>query len=253
MNAELEQYDNMIAAERQRFTARMVPFYNEKRSSVLDLFLIHFCSLGVGMTEPVPDWIRRAGENTCKSGYEELGSALIRHAEHEAGHHELMVDDTRSLVARWNASHATKLDPEAFLSQPLPRGVIRYRELHEECIRGEAPYCQIAIEYEIERISVTYGALFFGYLVQLIGPDVLGCLSFIREHIALDVGHTHYNARALEQFLKTAPGALEPLVAAGAGALDAYASYIEDCLQLATVMDEQHRVSELANVTQSLT
>jgi hypothetical protein len=250
MNTELEQYESMIAAERQRFAGRMIPFYNEKRSSVLDLFLIHFCSLGVGMTELVPDWIRRAGESTCKSGYEELGSALIRHAEHEAGHHELMIDDTRSLVARWNASRDMKLDPETFLSQPWSRGVVRYREFHEECIRSESPYGQIAIEYEIERISVTYGPLFFGHLVQLIGPDVLGCLSFIREHIALDVGHTHYNARVMEQFLKIAPGALEVLVAAGAGALDAYASYIEDCVQLAQAMDEQHRMNQPANIAQ---
>ncbi|HEX8107290.1 MAG TPA: hypothetical protein VF516_06145 [Kofleriaceae bacterium] len=253
MNAELEQYEIMIAAERQRFADRMTPFHNETRPTVADLFLIHFCSRGVGMTEPVEDWIRRAGENTCKIGYEELGSGLIRHAEHEAGHHELMIADTRSLVTRWNASHDTKLDPEAFLSQPLSRNVVRYRELHEEYIRGESPYCQIAIEYEIERISVTYGALFFARIIQLVGSDVLGCLSFIHEHVALDVGHTNYNMRLMERFLEKVPAALEPLVAAGARALDIYASHLEDCMQFAELMDGQHRMSEVANVAQSLT
>jgi len=253
MNAELQQYENMIATERQRFADRMTPFHNEMRPTVADLFLIHFSSRGVGMTEPVEDWIRRAGENTCKLGYEELGSGLIRHAEHEAGHHELMINDTRSLVIRWKASHDTKLDSEAFLSQPLTHNVLRYRELHEEYIRGASPYCQIAIEYEIERISVAYGALFFAGIVQLVGSDVLSCLSFIREHISLDVGHTNYNMRLMGQFLEKAPAALEPLVAAGARALDIYASHLEDCMQSAKLMDEQHRMSELANVAQSLT
>jgi hypothetical protein len=62
-----------------------------------------------------------------------------------------------------------------------------------------------------------------------VGPDVLKCLSFITEHVAVDVGHTNYNARALEKFLSRAPRALDSLVTAGAGALDAHAGYLEDC------------------------
>src|SRR5687768_2236278 len=96
--AFLKRYEVKIAPARQRFLSRLAPFFGEVDSRVLGLFLIHFCAQGVGMTDAVPDWIRRSGENTRKKGFEALGKALIAHAAHEAGHHELMIDDTRSLV-----------------------------------------------------------------------------------------------------------------------------------------------------------
>jgi hypothetical protein len=231
--AHLGGYETGIAAAREQFQERLLPMFDEKDPRILGLFLIHFCAQGVGMTEPVPDWIRRAGENTRKRGFVELGKALEDHAAHEAGHHELMLDDTKSLVEWWNASYAPPLRAEEILALPWSKGVQAYRQLHEDYISGETPYCQIAIEYEIEKISVDYGPKVFGHVIQVVGPDVLACLSFITEHVALDVGHTHYNARALEQFLSRAPQALDPLVEAGADALDAYAGYLEDCMAMA--------------------
>jgi hypothetical protein len=184
------------------------------------------------MTEPVPDWIRRAGENTRKRGFDELGKALEDHAEHEDGHHELMREDAKSLVGWWNDSHGATLHADEFLSLPWSGGVQAYRQLHEDYIAGETPYCQIAIEYEIEKVSVEYGPKVFGHVIEVVGPAVLKCLSFITEHVAIDVGHTHYNARALEKFLSRVPRALDSLVAAGAGALNAYARYLEDCMTM---------------------
>jgi hypothetical protein len=40
----------------------------------------------------------------------------------------------------------------------------------------------------------------------------------------------------MESFLEKASSALQSLVTAGSGALDAYASYIEDCLRLSREM-----------------
>ena len=238
--AHLDAYEARIAAARDQFLGRLLPLSDEKDPRVLGLFLVHFCSQGVGMTEPVPDWIRRAGENTRKRGFEELGKTLEDHAAHEDGHHELMREDTKSLVGWWNDSYGPTLRADAFLSLPWSGGVQAYRQLHEDYIGGETPYCQIAIEYEIEKVSVEYGSKVFGHVIQVVGPDVLKCLSFITEHVAVDVGHTNYNARALEKFLSRAPQALDSLVTAGAGALDAYARYLEDCMAMTKKYLDNH-------------
>src|SRR5215472_16224338 len=47
---------------------------------LLELFLIYCASLGVAMTEPVEDWIRKAGEGCEQFGLRELGRALRRHS-----------------------------------------------------------------------------------------------------------------------------------------------------------------------------
>jgi hypothetical protein len=116
--------------------------------ALLELFLAHFCAMGVHMTEPVEGWIRRSGERCEEMGPEELGRALKGHANGEAGHQLLMVADAKSLTTRWNTHGTLHLDPDALLQQPPSLGVWRYREIHEHNIAGNTPFAQIAIEYE---------------------------------------------------------------------------------------------------------
>jgi hypothetical protein len=196
----------------------------------LELFLIHFCSLGVGMTEPVDGWIRRAGERCRAIGLEALGVSLGKHAQHEAGHHLMMIEDTRKLVARWNDRHAEKLDAEALLARPLPAGVISYRELHEAVISGARPYGQLAIEYEIERLSVAHGGDLLRRCAARLGKEILAGLSFLEEHVAVDVGHTKFNAAELGRLLGEHPDFLDGLVESGSSALSCYAAFLDDCL-----------------------
>ena len=47
--------------------------------------------------------------------------------------------------------------------------------------------------------------------------------------MALDVGHTKFNARELGKLLQAHPGFLEALAAAGSAALQAYAQFLADC------------------------
>ena len=229
----VDLYERKVDRAREAFRARLAPMFGESDARVLGLFLINFCAQGVGMTEPVPGWIRRAGERTQKQGFEDLGSSLIKHAVHESGHHEMMIADTRSLVQWWNAHRSPIVDADRFLKQPLSPGVMRYRDLHEHYIESETPYCQIAIEYEIEKVSVDFGPKLIAFLAQRLGPEILQSLSFVTEHVAVDVGHTQYNKRALGSFLASAPQALDHLVQAGSQALDCYGSYVEDAMALA--------------------
>jgi hypothetical protein len=58
-------------------------------------------------------------------------------------------------------------------------------------------------------------------------------MSFVTEHIDLDIGHTHFNAQQLSKLIDLLPEGLPSLVAAGEAALDAYAQFLTDCVELA--------------------
>jgi hypothetical protein len=117
----------------------------------LDLFLIYFSILGIGMTEPVEGWVHRAGERSEEVGLPELGRLLRIHAGTEANRHLMFIQDTRALAERWRLRGLPPLNWEDLRAQPLSPGVRRYRKLHEKVIAGSSPFCELAIEYEIER------------------------------------------------------------------------------------------------------
>jgi hypothetical protein len=234
--AALSDYDQKLDPVRQRFareSALASVMTDDVDPALLEAFLIHFCALGVGMTEPVEGWIRRAGERSEALGAVELGRALQKHARHEAGHHEMMISDTRKLVDKWNQRRKPPLDADALLATSAPPGVRSYQKLHEDVIAGPTPYAQVAIEYEIEALSERHGAPLLGHCAKILGADTVHGLSFLEEHVAVDVGHTKFNASQLNGFLKERPDGLAPLVTAGTAALDTYAAFLGDCLRLA--------------------
>ncbi|PCC69515.1 hypothetical protein SAMN02745121_06322 [Nannocystis exedens] len=239
MSGSLELYEECVQPARARFArgewvTRVIG--GELSPDQLELFLLCFCALGVQMTAPVEGWIRRAGERCLAAGLHDLGTALVAHARHEAGHDAMMVDDTRSLAARRSQAGRPVPAVETLLAHPPTPGVRRYVQVHEDVIAGPAPYAQIAIEYEIERLSVTYGPGFIARCVADLGDEVKRCLSFVQDHVELDVGHTKFNARKLDQFLRQRPGALDDLVATGSEALAAYDQFLADALALALGM-----------------
>jgi MinD-like ATPase involved in chromosome partitioning or flagellar assembly len=133
-----------------------------------------------------------------------------------------MMDNLRKLCARWNARGRPRLDPDELLALPRTEAIERYRSLHENVIAGPAPYAQIAIEYEIEMLSIIYGPTLLDMCKNLLGEDVLADLSFLVDHVTLDAGHTAFNRRQIQAFLEDQPEAVAVLVDAGSAALDAY-------------------------------
>jgi hypothetical protein len=229
-------YDQLLGPARHRFESHRsiaALLRDPLEPLTLERFLIYFSALGVGMTEPVEDWIRRASERCGELGLTELAAALKAHAKHEADHHLLMQADTRLLVERWNEKREPRLDAAVLLALAPTPGVIGYRELHEEVISGPAPYGQLAIEYEIEMLSVSYGPALIRRCTDIVGAEILHGLSFLEDHIALDAGHTHFNRLQLSRLLEQRPDFLSGLVAAGSAALDAYVVFLDDCFQLA--------------------
>ena len=141
----------------------------------------------------------------------------------------MMIADARALAARWNMHRQPPIAVESLLKAAPGSGVSHYRRVHEDTIAGNSPYAQIAIEYEIERLPLSYGKRLVGRCVALLGPDILSCLSFVTTHMTLDVGHTHANARAMARLLECCPSSLPALVSAGGAILDAYARFLDDC------------------------
>ncbi len=229
-------YESEVSPVRDAFTkcpALLELFNSDADPILLELFLIHFNALGVSMTEPVDRWITQAGERCKQLGFVEVGNALCLHATHEAGHHEMMITDTKTLVKNWNERHAFQLDATEMLAQPLPNGVQKYVKLHEDVIASDTPFCQLAIELEIERLSVDVGPILIKQCLEILGSDVVKGLSFLEEHIAIDVSHTHFNQKQMNKFLEQHPDMVMPLADTAKKALEAYQLFLNDCVQLA--------------------
>lgn len=228
----VKDYEERVQRARSLFKdSKIVKTLRATDDEVLELFLINFCAFGVGMTEPVEGWVRRAGERCEAIGLTDLGRALKMHAKHEADHHLMMIKDTKSLAAFWNERRkGERLNAEELLARPIPAGVAQYQKLHEDIIGSTTPYKQIAVEYEIELLSVNYGPELMGHCGQRLGREVIARLSFVQDHVAVDVGHTTFNRRELGKFLAAHPDYLDALVDGGTQAIGAYQKYLEDCL-----------------------
>jgi len=231
----LEEYNRLLNAARERFDVS--PGLNAIRSNkdprFLEAFLLHFCAIGAQMTEPVEGWIRGAASRCAELGFSNLAEALVRHAKAEAGHHLMMIADLRSLADHWNSRHTPRVNADELLLTPPSFGASRYCRVHEDNIAGATPYAQIAIEFEIEQLPLRYGGLFVARCLEIFGPEILSSLSFVTEHIDLDIGHTRFNAQELSKLINLIPEELPSLVAAGSAALDAYAQFLTDCVELA--------------------
>lgn len=239
----IDRYEQGIAAARRRFhDDPAVRLIQDPRigASHLEAFFIHYCALGVAMTEPVEDWIRRAGEACVRAGFDKLGRALQGHARAEAGHHLLMIADLDRLCDRRATAGRVAPKPGDMLALQWPQSTQRYRQIHEDIIAGPHPYAQIAIENEIEMLSVDVGPRLLGNARSLLGDDIINDLSFLTDHVTLDIGHTKFNRRQMAAFLDMqaeqgrVDSVLNALVVAGSEVLDAYRAFVFDCVSMSS-------------------
>jgi hypothetical protein len=231
----LAQYDDAVGAARDLFrlnTGVVGITSHDTTERAMAAFLVHYSALSVPITEPVEGWLRRAGERCIALGWPALGRALTAHAVAEAGHHLYHVADCRSLIALWNRRWRPALHVDDIARLTMTPGGARYCALHEANIASDRPFCQLAIEYEIERLPVELGPRFIENCVRLFGDEILQSLTFVTSHVEFDVGHTKFNAHFLGNLIAENPARLESLVTAGAGALDAFGQHLDDCWQL---------------------
>jgi hypothetical protein len=243
----LQRYEADAQAARSRYaqeSGAAVLFNPNVDPRLLELFLVHFSSRSVAITAPVEGWLMRSSQ-ACERVAERDGSAAVAglarflrlHSSSEAGHDQMHVADTHALVKRWNARQSTPmLDAAELLSRPPTHGGAMYCRLHEDTLASERPWCQIAIEYEIERLAAEFGPPLIGQIIKTLGKETLACCSFLVNHITLDSfegGHSEQNQHHIKKLLAAHPEFLDPLVQAGSRALEAFATHFRNCLDLA--------------------
>ncbi|MEQ8276773.1 MAG: hypothetical protein RMA76_26735 [Deltaproteobacteria bacterium] len=206
-------------------------------------WLIEFSSYGVQNTKPVVRWMTQAGEHMMAQGFEEIGAAFKAHGKHEGGHDELMVADTHRLVARWNAKHGDSLDAEALINRPPTPSVQLYVDLHEDLAAGDRPWRNLAIAREIEGVATTIGPMVLDQCRRVLGEEGMKEVSFIVDHVELDVGHTASDDKMIDRLLTKRPELLDEMAERGEVTLDAYIGFLEECFIEADAWVERQRAA----------
>jgi len=225
----LDAYEAALTIVRTRSLQGRVGRLLAFNDLTLRYFILHYCGVGVHLTEPVESWIIRAGKACIEKGYADLGENLIKHAAHEADHHLMYIADVASLIKLWQLPHT----PASFYEGEIPPAAKHYRDLHEEVIASAKPFGQIAIEYEIEQLSVDVGPPMIKSVHDRFGVEVVKSLSFVTSHISFDKGHTKLNRKELNKLLNKYPDSLDHLIKTGTAALDGWWGAFDACLDMA--------------------
>ncbi len=233
-------YNKSMHASRVNFMKShgIQTFTGELDTLKLNSFLIVWTYWSIKMTEQVEGWIRRAGESCVKSNLVEVGSQLKRHSAQEANHDQMLVADLDYLLIEWNKKYSDQLTTSILETMGMPNASNKYISLHEMVINGSAPYSQVAIEFEIERISVMYGPKMLENVLYVLGSEYAKGLSFLTDHVLLDQGHTKFNADLLERCFKSNANVFE-LISTGEAALNIYAEFLNQCSNIADKISER--------------
>ena len=160
----------------------------------------------------------------------------------------MFLKDLDYLLASWHTHGYEPLTADAVLAMPSSTAMQRYIDLHETAITSDEPFVQIAIEYEIESMATSLGPRMVRQCLNVLGPESVQGLSFVEEHVKLDIGHTVFTQRQLSDFLEAHPRAVVPLARAGSTALNAYVDFLGDCLDVASI---NNRLQATANSLRS--
>jgi len=234
----LYAYNRSLHPHRVRFNqSNGIEFFgSEQDSRCLHSFLMFWTGYSISMTRHVESWIRGAGESCARQGMEKVGQHLQRHAHHEKDHDQMLVADLKVLVQLWNDKYGDRVSAAELETMKVPTSTHDYAVMHEEVIKGRHPYCQIAIEFEIERLSITVGPQWVENVVYTLGQEYAEGLTFLTHHVVLDQGHTQFNSKLIENCLKEDSARLEPLVQTGQLALEIYGRFLKDCVEASKVL-----------------
>lgn len=237
-HAGLKKYDSLMRAKREELYQRVHHLYAQVDSEQLtELFLIYFSAIGAKMVEPAPVWLNQWGRGFKKIGFEKLGSDLIAHAHDEEGHHIWHQNDVRFLVSHFNQKYGAGLDVPSILQEGAVACVQHYTDAFDYARKPGNEHSAIGMLYETELMTFTLGPQFIGFCVQELGFGILKGLSFLRGHMASDIGHVKENIEQLKELLNGLPreDAMEQMIEMGQKTVDVYIEYFETAMQLAKV------------------
>ena len=128
----------------------------------------------------------------------------------------------------WNEIYGGSMSTHEIMSLKTPESSQSYVKLHEQIIKGTSPFAQVAIEFEIERLSINLAPQWLENIIFRLGSQFRDGLTFLEEHILIDQGHTKFNTNLLEKCLEETND-ISSLISAGTEALICYQDFLNDC------------------------
>ena len=229
-----EQYEQRVQEARQKFNDSLaIQALTSSAGSDphLIMFLINFCSNGIGMTKPVQSWVSRVGDRCIELGLQEEGQQFKMHAIEKSYRHVALQADLKMLVAYWNAGgYQPHLSVEKLLARPLSPGVIAYQKMHEDIIASSNPFSQFVVEYEVDRLSIEYGAWMMRRCMERFGKVFLSRISYFQSNVSIQIGKLQFNWLGLGRVLAAHPDYMDAFVDIGKRTLAVYQCFLADCV-----------------------
>ena len=232
MNTDFLTYQKSLHPVRNKmiFSDTIKQFVSEEDPKSFLSHLIMWTGLGVKNTDQVATWIRKSAEQCKKLGFQKVGDTLARHADHEADHHLMLIEDVKFLTDHFNNQYDTQIDPDEIINKPPISATEEYISIHEEAFSGESPYTQIAIEFEMEQLSVSVGPRLMENVKWVLGEEIVKKgMTFIDHHAELDIGHTVFNAKLMTMCFENHRDTLNPMIETGKRTLQIYERFISQC------------------------
>lgn len=200
---------------------------------LLESFLIEWMARSPYMTDPIPGWVRKAGELALVLGQKRIGAALVEYTRREEENESPDGKNFRSVVRAFNERNGAQLDAVTLLSERPTVTMRAYRILHEEVLAADLSIGEVAMVYELERASSVFTLALLVAVQRVLGPEAALRLSAMRRRAPYAVERTAFLGRALAEILDQAPHAAEQLGELGAGALDIQRHFLRECVEAA--------------------
>ncbi|GAA2884489.1 hypothetical protein GCM10010517_47870 [Streptosporangium fragile] len=236
----MAQYETALEADRRRLiddpavAQVLLPTCDERPFA---RWMLRHNAYSTHMTHEAERWVSGAGERYGTPApdepdkADEPGRALRAPSRKKPGY-DRMIANARAVAAWWSERFGETLDIDALLTTAPPASVEFYARLRENVISGPAPSAQLAIWYEIERLSVTVGPALLANCRRVFGTNA-ACYDFLAERVRLGADCTALKRRQLDAALTRSPSALDTMIKTGKTALAAYASLMTECWELA--------------------
>ncbi|MBB2913310.1 hypothetical protein FHS43_004608 [Streptosporangium becharense] len=240
----MTQYEMALESDRRRLiddpaVAQVLSPSCDERSFVR--WMLRHSAYGAHMTHDAERWISAPAAQHGLPGANEQhglpdtdGSREPARTRAPAAGYGRMLADARATAAWWaeRFSEAGALDTDALLATAPPASVAFYTRLRENVISGPLPFAQLAIWYEVERLSVTVGPALVANCRRIFGAD-RACYAFLAERVEFGADYTAFRRRQVDAALTASPSTLDVMIKTGKTALAAYASLMTECWELA--------------------
>ena len=233
MSQSMQQYQNLLVEPRVEFANLVNRLMSRSQLNTLEFFLLHHCVLGRLMTEQIGDWLNAAVNKSDALGYGELSRSLAEYRDIGFKRHELLGKDLPLLLQWINRRHQIELVSSYFHKKSVSEGVKKFLKLHEQVLKGKQPYRELAIQYEMERITMVHGYTLIQWCKLRFGKSVLRNLSAFRYQIKNNQQRTIILEQIQKQFIKKHPEVVDDMIEASVATLECYARYLVDCFDLA--------------------